>query len=188
MMISFPSSIFPNLVNYLCQNTADRLVETRTYLQYLSPRTSALSNHSLANTASAAKLYTMWKSIAVTVATVRHIVTFFRNVVFCFTCPRVCLHAGTALLSSSSASPSDLHCLCCFRERDPSCCAGMGPSSLKMLMSPVGSLMQDPGTQSQPRLPRVCVILCAGPDTRRHPTESPDSHNQSCRGRSTQAC
>lgn len=37
--------------------------------------------------------------------------------------------------------------------------------SLKMLMSPIGALMQDPGTQnSQPRLQKVCVILCLGPE------------------------
>lgn len=62
-----------------------------------------------------------------------------------------------------------------------------GPAAwLKMLMSPAGSLMRDPGTQSQPRLPRACVILYSGADAESRPAESPDSHNQSCQGRVTQ--
>lgn len=56
-----------------------------------------------------------------------------------------------------------------------------GPACwLKMLMSPAGSLMPDPGAQSQPRLLRACVILYWGPaqgDTQLRVLAN--SHNQS---------
>lgn len=72
-----------------------------------------------------------------------------------------------------------------FPESDPNLLLQHGAVSLT---SPAGSLMPGPGVQSQPRLPRMCVILCPGPDQGRHPTEDPDSLHQSCQGRSTQVC